>query len=158
MPRFSMTSNAAELAARWQARAQSVPRELRKAAWEHGKVITEQAKEFSSLTDHTLRQLATYYKRKPRGAYSRRRPADRPHPDFQIHKQSGAFYGAWGFGVTVAGGRFVATVRNRARHARYMRGTRRMRERPVLKEAVRRTAPKRSLITRKAMRAALEVK
>lgn len=155
MPSFKVSSNATELAARFRQRAASVGREMRQAAWEHGKVIKEKAQEFSNLSDHTLKQLATYYKRKPRGAYSRGRSANRPHPDHLIHRQSGALYAGWKFGVTTAGGNFVTTCRNSAPHARYMRGTRRMRPRPVLDEAVRQTARQRAAITRRGMRQAL---
>lgn len=81
---------------------------------------------------------------------------NRPHLDYKIHRQSGDFYRSFSFGVTVSQERYIASVRNRSRHAKYLRGTRLMRPRPVLEEAVRQTRGSRAALTRRLIRQSLQ--
>jgi hypothetical protein len=97
------------------------------------KRIEEEAVEGSSLSDHTLKDLARlghpYAKRLPKGSA--------PHPDYLIHHQTAAtglaFVDAFRSEITAEGGRgIVYRLRNLSYFWPYLKeGTRVMRRRPL---------------------------
>lgn len=99
--------------------------------------VEEEAVEASSLSDHTLEDLAVMGH-----PYARRYPPDSgPHPDELIHHQTEGVRGARGISfidsftsevVAIPGGSVTYRLRNRAPHWLYLKdGTSKMRARPL---------------------------
>ena len=127
-------TNAGNLAARQRYNAAVVDQAMRDACRLYGAAVTQQARTLSKGPISTA-ELSKY---KP-GMYSTKRPA-RPAFDAIINAQTGLFAASWHFGTWSFTGHVTVTVYNTAPYAKYMMGTARMRERPILDEAMQKLA------------------
>ena len=127
-------TNAGNLAARQRYKANLVDQAMKDACRMYGAALTQQARTLSKGPISTA-ELSEY---KP-GMYSTKRPA-RPAFDAIINAQTGLFASSWHFGTWAFTGHVTVTVYNTAPYAKYMMGTARMRERPILDEAMQKLA------------------
>lgn len=132
---FEWSNNAAELARRNHWRAQRV-RDTMKASTQHNAdLMLAEARKLSSLTDHSLRDLA-----RMGHPYARRAP-NPPHAPYLIHKQRGNFNKRWYAKVFHRGDDFGFELGNTARTRSgkallplLQGGTNKMIPRPILTE------------------------
>lgn len=85
MKSLSMETNAADLARRNHWRAQRVRTTLHEANKLNAKLLKQKAREDSSLTDHSLADLA-----RMGHPYAKRAP-NPPHPPYMVHRQTGKY-------------------------------------------------------------------
>ena len=138
------TSNAGALAARLRRKASSfIPLQVGAMRAATNDVLHE-ARRLSGRTYATtakLRAMGHPYARAGRGGGFGRRlrgGAGLPAPPFVLNLQTGRLHGLWRTLVRRGMGVVTGTVYNLAAYSRFMRGTRKMIERPILQEALRR--------------------
>ena len=132
---FEWSSNAGELARRNHWRAQRVRSTMQASAKHNADLMLAKAREYSSLTDHSLADL-----RAMGHPYAKRRP-NPPHAPYLIHKQRGNFNRRWyaktfrrgdDFGFEL--GNTARTSKGRALLPLLQSGTKKMIPRPILTE------------------------
>lgn len=128
-----ITSNARNLAVSMRRRSKLYAEAITEATRENAETVRKQAYNFSRNRYYSLKQL-----RQMGHPYSRRAPMP-PKPAYLINRQGGQFRAGWQVRWTRTKDGAVGTVYNRAPHAEYMMGTRKMIPRPILDEAMRRT-------------------
>lgn len=123
-------TNAGNLAARNRFKAKLIDAALKKACKDYAIAVQSQARRLSQgpLKTAALRRI------KP-GLYSTKRPA-RTVFDATINMQTGLFAQSWHYGTYSSAGGVTVTVWNSAPYAKYMMGTLRMRQRPILDMAM----------------------
>lgn len=136
---MGLTSNASELSALMERRAEMYAAEIRRSQLENASLIMEKARELSSQ-----RRLSTLQQQMMGNPYASAHPHP-PLPPYIINDQGGSFSKSWVVEEQDGPDGPTATVTNTAPHAKYMRGTSRMIPRPVLDEAIRETAQQRRL-------------
>lgn len=129
----SLTTNARQIADRQRRRAAQVHDAARRAARVYGAALKSQAVTLSRGPG--LPPVPKGYRSV--GPYSIRLPARMPF-DAMIGQKSGRFAASWRLSVSSSGGVSTMTLDNSSPEAAFMGGTRFMRRRPVLAEAVRR--------------------
>lgn len=143
-----ITTNAGELAARMRARTENYVREVRAANEENARVVMRKARQFTSQRFFSLSQL-----RKMGHPYAKRAPMPPVRPHI-LNRQNGRLHNSWLVRVRRYADGSTASVVNTAEYAKYMTadGTTKMIGRPVLEEALKRTAGERARNLRNARR------
>jgi hypothetical protein len=132
MRALTVECNADKIAARVQRMSKLVPEVAYAVADAESRLVFESVKHYSSLTDHSLKLLATMGH-----PYATAHPFP-PHAPYLIHRQgSGGFWSAWGRSLSRSHDGATATVYNRTPYAGYLQGgTKYMIARPILTQAV----------------------
>jgi hypothetical protein len=138
-------TNAGQLQAVWIHRIKELPLVIREQMKAYANEVKKEARMLSGVRKASLYQL-----RKLRHPYAAKKFSQRlkskdvhmPAPAYVINKQSGLFWRSWAVRErTVSGVRTVLIVNN-AWYSKYMNRTQLMIRRPILDEAIRRTARK----------------
>ncbi len=133
-----ITSNANRLAVGMERRGENYLREVHGALKKNTKVVYTKARQFSQRRFASLADL-----RRAGHPYARLRPGRLPVAAHIINKQLGLFHRSWHWNFIVGNNMSKGTIWNAAKHAKFMLGTKYMIERPVLKEALKRTKSER---------------
>ena len=135
-----ITSNANRLAATMQRRGESYVKEVQQALKKNTKVVYTKARQFSQRRFASLADL-----RRMGHPYAAKRPGRLPVAAHIINKQLGKFHRSWHWNFIVGTNMAKGTIWNAAPYAKYFtRKTKYMIERPVLKEALKRTKSERN--------------
>jgi len=134
-----ITSNANRLAVGMERRGEKYLKEISAATKKNTKAVYTKARQFSQRRFASLADL-----RRMGHPYARRRPGRLPVAAHIINKQLGKFHRSWHWNFIVGTNKAQGTIWNAAKYARFMLGTKYMIERPILKEALKRTKSERN--------------
>ena len=120
-------------------RAERYVEEVNEAVRDNTKLVYKKARQFSQRRFASLADL-----RRAGHPYARLHPGRLPVAAHIINKQLGKFHRSWRWNFIVGGNMNAkGTIWNAAKYAKFMLGTKYMIERPVLKEALKRTESER---------------
>ena len=152
---FQVYCNADKIAGRFRRRAKSLKEVTQEVIKLDGQDLLAKARELSSLTDHSLKDLAKMGHPYRRGGGYRAAP----HPAWLIHSQGGQFLRMWQLAVSRTQDGGTASVYNRSPYAWYLEaGTSKMIPRPILEHMFKATAVARKASYDLIRRAAIEVR
>jgi len=129
-----ITSNAKRLAVGMEWRSENYLKEVSAAIKKNTKVVYTKARQFSQQRFASLADL-----RRMGHPYAAKHPGRLPVAAHIINKQLGLFHRSWHWNFIVGNNMSKGTIWNAAKYAKFMLGTKYMIERPVLKEALKRT-------------------
>ena len=133
-----ITSNANRLAATMQRRGPNYLKEVNAALKRNSKLVYTKSRQFSQRQFASAADLAA-----AGHPYARLHPGRLPVAAHIINKQLGKFHRSWHWNFIVTPNKAQGTIWNAADYAKFMYGTKYMIERPVLKEALKRTQQER---------------
>ena len=133
-----ITSNANRLAVGLERRGERYLKEIAAATKKNTKVVYKKARQFSQRRFASLADL-----RRMGYPYARLHPGRLPVAAHIINKQLGKFHRSWHWNFIVGTNMAKGTIWNKAKYAKFMLGTKYMIERPILKEALKRTKAER---------------
>lgn len=139
--RVRVTTNAGHLVGKFEKRITNLTPQVKGAMLRRARAVREECVKMSSRQYASTKELRKLGHPYARARFAKRLRVERkglPAPPFIINRQTGLFTRRWVVELARMGAGWVAKTKNLAPYGKYMRGTRKMIERPILQEADRR--------------------